>query len=274
MNVLICNPRATDFEENLMKSITSTGFVVLSKSHGIDLGLIREAQSIWREFFLSDKQTKEFYINEQDPNLGYKGFKSETAVGAKHVDLKQFYHYRPNEAIPDEAKEVTNKLFYSLEDLGLQILSIIGKKMPGNFNYRDSCKDSNNTILRAIHYPALDFDVKPGQVRAAEHFDINMLTLLVAASAPGLEVKDYMNKWHKVPHEENTITVNLSDMLQLASEGELKSTMHRVVNPDDSLSDRLSIPLFLHPHSDTVLYDGITAQQFLNQRLDQIYNRK
>jgi isopenicillin N synthase-like dioxygenase len=93
----------------------------------------------------------------------------------------------------------------------------------------------------------------------------------VAASAPGLQVLDKKGDWHDVPHEENSIVVNIGDMLQLASRGLYKSTTHRVINPDNSRLDRVSMPLFVHPHSDTLLAEGKTAKQFLDERLAEIY---
>lgn len=273
MFVKVCNFRDKNFDQDLIDSLIDTGFAVITH-HGIDFGLIRETQKVWRQFFTSPQEVRDFYVNEENPNMGYKAFKTETAVGAKLPDLKAFYHYYPGEAIPEEAFQVTNKLFFELNDIGSQILSTIDRKTPGPFSYREACQDSLSTLLRAIYYPAIDFEVKVGQVRAAAHEDIGMLTLLVAASAPGLEVKDKYGVWHAVPFEENSIVVNVGDSLQLASGGQYKSTTHRVVNPSDSISDRVSIPLFIHTHGNTVLTDNITAQQFLNQRLEQIYNRK
>jgi isopenicillin N synthase-like dioxygenase len=97
---------------------------------------------------------------------------------------------------------------------------------------------------------------------------------LVAATSAGLQVKDKAGDWYAVPHEENSIVVNVGDMLQLASNHVLKSTTHRVTNPANSASDRISMPLFIHPHGNTILLPGITAQQFLNERLSKIYGKE
>jgi len=273
MKVQVCSFRDPNFDQNFINSLENTGFAVIT-NHGIDFSLIRNTQRRWKEFFLSNTVDKEFYLDKEDPNMGYKSFGVETAVGSKLSDLKEFYHYRPDHSNPYEVHDQTSRLFYDLEDIGLQLISIIDKQVPGAFSYREACQDSNQTILRTIYYPALNFKVEPGQVRAAEHCDINFITLLVAASAPGLEVKDSKGNWHSVPFEENSLICNIGDMLELASGGHFPSTTHRVVNPDDSTSDRLSMPMFLHAKPNTILADGITAEQFLNERLDQIYNRK
>jgi isopenicillin N synthase-like dioxygenase len=263
MNVKVCNIRSNEFGTDFVESVTQTGFAVVTH-HGIDHGLIKRAQITWREFFLRDQEYKDQYASQEDGNQGYKGMKSEKAVGAKVADLKEFYHWRPGKVLPPEQFVETSKLFSQLEDVGLQLLD--------HLKWRRCCDGSDNTILRTLYYPALkNCAVEPGSVRAAAHEDINFITLLVAATAPGLQVLDTKGKWHDVPHEENSIVVNIGDMLQLASRGLYRSTTHRVVNPTDSVSDRISMPLFMHPSSSTLLADGITAGQFLAQRIAEIY---
>lgn len=271
MKVKVCNLRSNDFEKDLIDSVVNTGFVVLTH-HGIEEGLIREAQQAWRMFYLSGEENKNTYINPKDPNMGYMGYKKETAVGAQKADLKEFYHWKPGQRMPEGVWALTQHIFYQLEDVGQKILSVLDKH--SNAKFADACFNSDNTILRTLYYPALDFSQEPGAVRAAAHEDINFITLLVAASAPGLQVLDKEGNWHDVPHHENSIVVNIGDMLQLASSGYYKSTTHRVINPDSSKADRISMPLFIHPHGNTLLAPGKTAQQYLNERLEQIYGKK
>lgn len=271
MKVGVCNIQSSDFEQELLKSVINTGFVVLTH-HGIDESLIRDSQQAWREFFKRDQIFKNLFVNGNNTNMGYKGMGTETAVGAKTADLKEFFHWRPNEDIPADVFDTTSKMFFKLESLGMQILSVLEKQT--NSNYVWDCNESANTLFRTLYYPALE-NVGPSDgVRAAAHEDINHITMLVAASAPGLEVKDLRDHWHKVPYEENSIAVNIGDMLQLQSKGLYKSTTHRVVNPKDSTSDRISMPLFIHPHAHTVLAPDYTAGQFLKERIDLIYGKK
>jgi len=272
MNIKVCNLRSSDFGAEFIDSVINTGFAVITH-HGIDHGLIRDVQSAWRMFFLDKPSYKSKFVNKEDGNLGYKAFGSEKAVGAKVSDLKEFYHWQPGKLLPGDVSTVTQSIFFQLEDISSQILKVIDDFQDGLTEYRAACEESDNTILRTIYYPALNFTAQPGAVRAAAHEDINFITLLVAASAPGLQVLDKEGKWHDVPHEENSIVVNIGDMLQLASKGLFKSTTHRVINPDDSSSDRVSMPLFVHPHGDTLLAPGFTAQEYLNQRIAQIYQK-
>jgi isopenicillin N synthase-like dioxygenase len=271
MDVKVCNLRSNDFESQLLDSIINTGFVVLTH-HGIDHGLIKECQMAWKLFFLNNPEYKNSFANLADPNMGYKGMKQEKAVGAKVADLKEFFHWRPGQKMPHEVWALTQQIFYQLDDVGMQILHVLDKEAARKRGfYQESCWNSDNTILRSLYYPAMDFSKEPEAVRAAAHEDINFITLLVAASAPGLQVLDKKGNWHNVPHEENSVVVNIGDMLQLASGGHYKSTTHRVINPDNSSSDRVSMPLFIHPHSNTLLAEGITAKQYLDQRLAEIY---
>lgn len=260
MDVKVCDFQSPSFSDDFLKSVKDTGFAVVT-NHGVDHDLIREAQRAWKMFFLSDRSEKDAWKSE-DGNMGYKGYKTEKAVGAKVPDLKEFYHWQPGKGLPDGVSAVTSDIFSQLEDVGFALLEVLG--------WADCCRKSDNTILRTIYYPALNFDAEPGAVRSAAHEDINFITLLVAASAPGLQVKDQQGNWHDVPHEENSIVVNMGDMLDLASGGTFRSTTHRVVNPDNSTSDRISMPFFIHPHSDTVLKEGFTAGAFLAQRIAEI----
>lgn len=274
MKVKVCNFRALSFEKDFLDSIFETGFAVITH-HGIDEMLIKEGQDSWRNFFLADKEYKEHYINKSDTNLGYHGFKKEKALGAALSDLKEFYHYSTGSLLPSGTEANSMILFSQLEDISLQLLKVLDKGHTGrSFSYHDACENTDNTILRALYYPALNFDMERGAVRAAAHEDVNFITLLVAASSAGLEVQDSKGKWHQVPHEENSIVVNIGDMLQLASNEFYKSTTHRVVNPSSNSSDRISLPLFIHPNSSTSLKNGLTAKEFLEERLGSIYMRK
>jgi len=274
VEVKVCNLRDSDFNAKFIGSILNTGFAVITH-HGIDKGLIKDTQDVWRHFFSQPKVIKEVFTNPHDGNQGYKGFGIETGVGATKPDLKEFYHWRPGGTLPSDAAALTQKMFYLLEShLAPQLLQALDG-LGSTMNYKEVCQGSNNTIIRALYYPALEtLNVEEGAVRSAAHEDINFITLLVAATSAGLQVQDKQGKWHSVPHEENSIVCNVGDMLQLASNNVLKSTTHRVTNPANSSSDRISVPLFIHPHGDTILVPGVTAQQFLNQRLSQIYGKE
>lgn len=271
MQVKVCDFRSNEFNKDFVDSIINTGFAVIT-NHGIDHGLIRDTQTAWRTFFNQTQTQKRTFINETDSNMGYSVFGKEQGVGAAFPDLKEFFHWKPGQVLPEEVSALTQKMFYMMnEHLAPQILQTLNG-LGSDMDYKEACSGSDNTIIRALYYPALkDLDVRPGEVRASAHEDINFITFLVAATSSGLQVQDKDGNWHPVPHEDNSVVVNVGDMLKVASNGLLKSTTHRVVNPADTNEDRISIPLFIHPKGNTQLVPGFTAQEYLTQRLSEIY---
>ena len=130
-------------------------------------------------------------------------------------------------------------------------------------------KNSNQTLMRILHYPPLTGNEDKNAVRASAHGDINLLTILVAASQSGLQVQDTQGNWLDVPVDPGMLAINIGDMLQEATNGFYKSTMHRVINPtcEKKFVSRYSIPLFLHARPEVVLSDRYTAGEYLNERL-------
>jgi isopenicillin N synthase-like dioxygenase len=149
--------------------------------------------------------------------------------------------------------------------------------------------EEGNSIVRAIHYPPITVEPKSA-IRAEQHEDINLITLLVGASAGGLEILTKQNEWIGVTSLPDQIVVNVGDMLQRLTNNKLKSTTHRVVNPPRELwhTSRFSIPFFLHPKSAMDLsalqecvdenhpkvYEDITAGEYLDERLREIGLKK
>ena len=131
-------------------------------------------------------------------------------------------------------------------------------------------RGSGQNLLRVIHYPPINnSELKEGEVRAAEHTDINLITILIAE--PGLQVRDSNGMWQNVKVEKNTIVVNIGDMLQEASKGFYKSTPHRVINPEKGFNrSRFSMPLFIHPRDNVKLSERFNAKQYLEKRLQEI----
>ena len=136
----------------------------------------------------------------------------------------------------------------------------------------DIIKDSDQTLLRILHYPPLKGDEEVDAIRAAAHEDINLITILPAANEPGLQVKAKDGSWLDVPCDFGNLIVNIGDMLQEASGHYFPSTTHRVVNPDgaDMTKSRISLPLFLHPRPDVVLSERHTAGSYLQERLREL----
>ena len=176
----------------------------------------------------------------------------------------------------------TRELFDRMTALAVELLGWLDDHTPTDIRrtfsvpLREMIQGSRETLLRPIHYPPLTGTEEEGAIRAAAHEDINLITLLPAATAPGLQVKDASGQWINVSCDPGQIVINAGDMLQMASQGYYRSTTHQVVNPrgPESRLPRYSMPLFLHPRSDVKLSHTLTAGTYLNERLREIGLKK
>lgn len=266
------DPRAP---EAFTRSLRRTGFAVLT-NHPVSAGRVNQVYAGWQSFF--EGNGKEDYLFSSEHQDGYFPFGTENAKGADTKDLKEFYHYYKWGRVPAELADPTAALYADLEALAVQLLEWVELELPAEVTERFSeplanmIVNSTRTLLRTIYYPAISGTEEAGAIRAAAHEDINLITVLVGATEAGLEVQDLNGKWFPVPCDPGMIAVNTGDMLQMASNGFLPSTTHRVVNPPeaDSHRPRLSMPLFLHPRDDVLLEEGITASAYLDERLREI----
>ncbi|MDE2278625.1 MAG: isopenicillin N synthase family oxygenase [Xanthomonadaceae bacterium] len=278
------------------------GFCCIS-GHGIPRALVDGAYDAFQRFFALPTETKmKYHVPGSGGARGYTPFKVETAKDSQYADLKEFWHVgreiprdsrfadlmAPNlwPAEVPEFHEYGYGLFEALDQLGTRVLRALALHIGLPENYFGDKTDQGNSILRPIHYPPITDDNVPN-VRAGAHEDINFITLLVGASAEGLEVLTREGKWLPITTEGDAIVVNIGDMLQHLSNHVYPSTTHRVVNPQNANArkPRYSVPYFLHPNPDVVLdplpqcvtpdnpkrYDtSITSHEYLLQRLREI----
>lgn len=278
------------------------GFCCIS-GHGIDRALIDGAYDVFQRFFALPTETKmQYHVAGSGGARGYTPFKVETAKDSEHPDLKEFWHV--GREIPRDSKfadvmppnlwpaEVPGfrdygyGLFEALDGLGTRVLRALALHVGLPESFFEDKTDLGNSILRPIHYPPITQDDIPN-VRAGAHEDINFITLLVGASAEGLEVLTREGEWLPITTEGDAIVVNIGDMLQRLSNHVYPSTTHRVVNPpnENARKPRYSIPFFLHPNPDVVLdpvpeciseenpsryQSSITSHEYLLQRLREI----
>ncbi len=290
------------FVKELGDAYRQWGFAGI-RNHGISPELIDESYKAFQSFFaLPEDAKKQYHIAGGGGARGYTPFGVETAKGAKYSDLKEFWHIgrdiprdskyaddMPANVWPSEVPAFEEKgraLYAALDNLGSKVLSALALYMNLPENYFQDKTNFGNSILRPIHYPPITTDDIPN-VRAGAHEDINLITLLVGASAAGLEVKSHDGEWVPFTADADTIVVNIGDMLQRLTNHVLPSTTHRVVNPqgDAARQPRFSTPFFLHPNPDflidvlpsTITPDNpsrypepITAQGYLEERLREI----
>lgn len=272
------------------------------RGHGISQDLIDGAYDVFVRFFaLPDDVKKRYHIPGGGGARGYTPFGVETAKDSKHFDLKEFWHVgrevrdpkyvdvMPPNVWPEEVPEFRERalaLYDALDALGSRVLSALALHIGLPEHYFADKTDNGNSILRPIHYPPITADDIPN-VRAGAHEDINLITLLVGASAAGLEVKSKQGEWVPFTSHADTIVVNIGDMLQRLTNHVYPSTTHRVVNPpgNQARKPRYSTPFFLHPNPDFLIDvlpgcvaadnpsrypEPITAHGYLEERLREI----
>ena len=272
MKTLTIDYSNPEFNKEFVKSLHHTGFAVIT-NHPISQDLINKVYLDWDLFFKSNK--KHDYIYDYEKQDGYFPFRSENAYNKDRKDLKEFFHIYPLWGrYPDFISKDTLMLFKTLLVLGSKLLKAIDYYSPIKVKDKYSealnkmSENSLQNLMRVIHYPPTRLSDHPNEIRAAAHTDINLITLLVSGSKPGLQVKNKSGKWVDIESKKGQIVVNIGDMLQEASSGYFPSTIHRVINPERNKNvSRYSMPLFLHPRDEIVLNEKYTAKSYLEKRL-------
>ena len=289
------------FIQQLGAAFHDIGFVGVT-GHGIPKSLIDDFYVAAKKFFALETEAKRQYeIAGAAGQRGYTSFGKEKAKQSKVADLKEFFQIAQEtdgtpaaERNPDveevpEFMQLGRRLYRQFEDKGNHLLEAIALHLglPNDY-FRTKTKDGVS-ILRAIHYPPIT-EEPASAIRAEQHEDINLITLLVGASAGGLQLQNAEGEWQEIVPENDEIVINVGDMLQRLTNNYLKSTTHRVVNPPRSEwhKPRLSIPFFLHPRPEMSLdvldscvtedrpqaYEPITAGGYLDERLREIGLKK
>ena len=282
MIVLTVDYKSPNAANLFVHSVRNTGFALV-ENHMINHELMDQVFNEWEKFFSLPEKEKSKYLFKRDFDTVQSGFFpqeiSETAKGFTAKDLKEFFHYYPCAgSLPERIGPATQKLRHELITMAEVLLSWLEEGLPIDIKQQltiplsEMVDKQYQTLLRILHYPPLKDDYPQGSVRAAAHEDINLITLLLSPSAPGLQALDKKGVWHDVPCKKNTITINIGDMLQECSKNYYHATKHRVINPEGQASrkSRYSIPLFLHPRDEVVLSNKYTAKRYRDERLQEL----
>jgi len=285
----------------LGESFAEYGFAVL-RDHGIDATLIERAESTSKAFFALPEEIKRSYALAGGGGArGYTAFGTEKAKDAEVIDLKEFWHvgrtlpeghtlskYMAPNVWPRQVPEfepVMSELFAAFEATGHRVLEAIALHLGLDRHFFDATIEDGNSVMRLLHYPPLGENAPEGAIRAAAHGDINTITLLLGAEEAGLELLDRSGTWRAVDVPEGALVINVGDMLDRLTNGRLRSTTHRVVNPrgEGARRSRYSMPFFLHFRPDYLIEplegcvaegektpEPITAHDYLQQRLREI----
>ena len=291
------------FIEELGTAFHDIGFVGVT-GHGIPKDLIDDFYAAAKRFFALPVEVKRQYeVEGAAGQRGYTSFGKEHAKQSQVADLKEFFQIgqeladrsssaftaNPQVSEVPEFMSLGTQLYRAFEASGGSLLRAIALYLGLEEHYFDEHIEDGMSILRAIHYPPITEEPKSA-IRAEQHEDINLITLLVGASAGGLELQTASGEWQEIIPENDEIVINVGDMLQRLTNNYLKSTTHRVVNPPREEWDkpRLSIPFFLHPKPGMRLdvlpstvtddrpqaYEPITAGEYLDERLREIGLKK
>ncbi len=287
-----------EFVDELFTGLKQYGFIIL-KDHPIEVSLLRQAYADSEALFQLPTAVKESYISHDGGNQrGYTPFGKEHAKSSPLPDLKEFWHvgrdigenHRLKKFFPDNIwpREIARfettfrKMFQDLDDTGRILLQALTGPLEVERDYFSKMTNAGSSILRLLHYPPIPAGTDPGCVRAAAHEDINLITLLVCASASGLELLTREGEWLAIDAEPDSIIVDSGDMLARITNEVIPSTTHRVVNPKGPNLSRYSMPFFMHPNPDAILtcipscreqgpkFPDITANEFLFERLREI----
>jgi len=291
-----------NFVAELGRAYREYGFCGIS-GHGIPSSLIDGAYDAFQRFFaLPDEVKRRYHVKGGGGARGYTPFMVETAKDSQYPDLKEFWHVgreiprdshyaevMPENLWPEEVsefRELGYGLYQALDDLGTRVLRALALHIDLPESYFEDKTNFGNSILRPIHYPPITQAEVPN-VRAGAHEDINFITLLVGASAEGLQVLTRQGEWLPITTQGDAIVVKIGDMLQRLTNHVYPSTTHRVVNPpgDKARQPRFSVPFFLHPNPDFMIdvlpqcvsadnpsryQQPISAHDYLMERLREI----
>jgi isopenicillin N synthase-like dioxygenase len=286
------------FIDQLFEGLKEYGFIIL-KDHPIDVSLLRKAYALSEQLFALPAAEKKSLISPAGGGQrGYTPFGQEHAKNSKLGDLKEFWHvgrdlpddhrlkkFFPDNIWPDQVagfEETFKDMFKALDDTGRIMLQALTGPLEVDKEYFTRMTDTGSSILRLLHYPPIPQGVEPGAVRAAAHEDINLITLLVSASASGLELLTRDGEWLPVDAPPDSIIVDSGDMLARITNDVIPATTHRVVNPTGPNLSRYSMPFFMHPNPDALLTcipscrgsgaksADILANDFLMERLREI----
>ena len=271
--------RAPNAGNQFAESLHHTGFAILH-NHPIDYNLINNVYKDWETFFSSEEKYS-FTFNPKTQD-GYFPYRSENAKGYSAKDLKEFYNFYEWGKYPNNIIGKTKRLYYELLSIGRILLTWINENTPklkainSSVSLPEMIENSPMNLMRIIHYPPLNVDVTDGAIRAAAHSDINLITVLPAASQPGLQVQTKEDEWLDVECGPGWLVINTGDMLQECSDGYYPSTIHRVVNLKAKYAhlSRYSIPLFIHPRDEVILSKRYSAKKYLDERLKDIGLKK
>jgi isopenicillin N synthase-like dioxygenase len=267
LDLTLADTDPSRFRSDLLAAAHESGFFYLV-GHGVSAERTGEVLALAREFFALESVDKDEISQLKSPHFrGYSRLGGELTNGA--VDWREQIDIGPERDVVVDAKGYWNlqgpNLWPSalpalrpafeaweqqLSDVGLRLLrhwAVALGATEGTFD--DAFAHAPATLMKVVRYPG-SADNPQG---VGAHKDSGVLTLLlVEPDSTGLQVELEPGEWIDVPPVEGAFIVNIGELLEVATQGYLRATRHRVLAPNPG-SDRVSIPFFLSPALDAVI---------------------
>lgn len=286
--------------QDLMNALTTIGFATLI-NHDLPKDLLPKALTASKSFFDMTTDTKQKYkFQGSESNRGYIGVGSETldlVDGGNTTQMFKesleigkenepgFHNEWPDELKGSSFRDDLLDYFNTMDALHLKIMRLIavGLNLEDPNYLVDRCNGQHEN-LRLLHYPALSNENAKAS-RANLHTDYGTITLLSQDQVGGLQALTIDGIWIDVTPVENSIVMNVGEMLMRWSNDVLKATLHQVKAPPvasdgSGIPERYSIAFFCNPNKDTLLeclepcckdraakYEPINAHDYITKRL-------
>lgn len=258
-------------------SLEKTGFAII-KNHPIAKAEMDAVYADMKKFFeLKEAEKLVYQVTDRQKQDGYFPFRSENGKGYDYKNLMEYFHYyRWTDKCPPMWSDSIVKMHDRLVSVAVTLLTWLQSELPEDIRAQlsmplnEMIKDTPRNLLRLIHYPPLQGNEETGAIRTSPHEDIDLLTVLPAATTSGLQALDLQGNWHTVAPDPGMLVINAGDMLQMCTQGYYRSTTHRVVNPTTlgiANQSRYSMPLFCHPRPEVLLSKTCTSEAYLFERL-------
>ena len=255
----------------IRQACLDAGFFYI-KNHGIDPTLIAQVFAASKRFFalpLTSKQT--IAIEKSSCHRGY------FTIGGENLDPEKQGHngdykeglkigrdlpldhplVRTNTPLhgPNQwpkylpGWQATMQCYYdACCQLGEQLMQAFALALGLAENYFSCHLQGPMATLAPLHYPPQPAAglSDESQLGAGAHSDFGCLTILAQETVPGLQIHHARHGWLEIAPLENTLVVNIGDMLARWSNDLFASTQHRVINRSDQ--DRHSLAFFYDPN--------------------------
>ena len=246
-------------------------------NHGIPEPMIKQAYYAAKDFFNLPKELKDS-VKINANHHGYLSVGEAKMDQAERMDLKESFVWGLD--LPDEHPSVTmenpflgrnqwptemldfKRSVYPFFEAGLQCGRDMMRAFALGMGLPDDSflKATDEPIARSsiIHYPPQPEDLGVEQFGVAPHTDYGCLTLLWQDQVGGLEVQTHEGEWVTAHPIENTLVVNVGDLMMRWTNEGFKSTPHRVVNSKGQ--ERYSMVIAWDPNFDTVVDPSVVCQ--------------